>query len=244
MAPRTKEELTSMAVMDPALTAVLAKDPRFVHPPSKSGMSYTALREDRAAILREKWPLRYLPGPIPSQVTEHDLQIPVRDGSEITLRIYTPVTKPTDGSPLIVMYHEGGWGMGDLSDEEVNCRLFSRDLGAVCVNVEYRLAPDYPFPTWIHDSWDALKWCAENAEELGADLKKGFVVGGGSAGGNISAVLTHLARDEELEPPLTGQVIQFLIIRIFLLSWNVRSAKYINSHARSYLPVSINSSRF
>ena len=65
--------------------------------------------------------------------------IPVRDGTEIRVRIYTPVQKKaTDETPLIVMYHEGGWSMGGLVDEEVNCRLFSRDLGAVCVNVEYR----------------------------------------------------------------------------------------------------------
>jgi acetyl esterase/lipase len=206
-----------MAIIDPALTAALAKDPRFVHPPSKAGMSHQALRENRAAVLKEKWPLRYLPGPIPS-VTERDLKIPVRDGAEITIRIYTPVTKASSGSPLIVMYHEGGWGMGDLSDEEVNCRLFSRDLGAVCVNVEYRLAPEHPFPTWINDSWDALQWCAKNASELGADPLKGFVVGGGSAGGNISAVLAHLARDEEISPPLTGQVISSLGPQLYPLT--------------------------
>ena len=54
------------------------------------------------------------------------------------MRIYTPVRTPAGGSPLIVLYHEGGWAMGDLTDEEVNARLFSRELGAVCVNVDYR----------------------------------------------------------------------------------------------------------
>jgi acetyl esterase/lipase len=82
-------------------------------------------------------------------VTEEDRRIRVRDGAEIRVRIYTPVSPsgkaaasgrdgPARGRPLFVMYHEGGWSMGDLTDEEVNCRLFSRDLGAVCVNVEYR----------------------------------------------------------------------------------------------------------
>ena len=107
--------------------------------------------------------------------------------------------------------------MGDLSDEEVNCRLlFSRDLGAVCVNVEYRLAPDHPFPTWINDAWDALQWCAQHASELGADPSQGFIVGGGSAGGNIAAVLAHIARDEQLSPPLTGQYLSVPAIMCFL----------------------------
>lgn len=109
-------------------------------PKPPPGSDFFALREHRAAMLREKHHLRYLPGPI-KEVAEHDRKIPVRDGSEITVRIYQPEKSrvPGQGSPLIVMYHEGGWSMGDLTDEETNCRLFSRDLGAVCVNVEYRL---------------------------------------------------------------------------------------------------------
>lgn len=99
---------------------------------------FFAHREHRATILREKHHLRYIPGPIPDAVREQDRKVPVRDGSGINVRVYTPVKAPAGGSPLIVMYHEGGWSMGDLTDEETNCRLFSRDLGAVCVNVEYR----------------------------------------------------------------------------------------------------------
>lgn len=104
---------------------------------------YSAHREHRATKLRELHHLRYLPGPIPDQVVEEDHKIPVRDGAEITVRIYRPshVAAPAavaQSRPLIVMYHEGGWAMGDLTDEEVNCRLFCRDLGAVCVNVDYR----------------------------------------------------------------------------------------------------------
>ena len=99
--------------------------------------------------------------------------------------------------------------MGDRSDEDQNCRLFSRDLGAVCVNVEYRLAPEHPFPTSVTDSYDVLKWCAATASltssTLPADPKMGFIVGGASAGGNLSAVMCQLGRDEDLDPPLTGQ---------------------------------------
>lgn len=69
----------------------------------------------------------------------------------------------------------------------------------------YRLAPELPFPTWINDAWDATKYFAENAASYHADPRKGFVIGGSSAGGNIAAVLAHLSRLEALNPPITGQ---------------------------------------
>lgn len=98
---------------------------------------------------------------------------------------------------------------GDLSDEDMNCRLWSRDLDAVCVNVEYRLAPEHTFPTGVNDAWDVVKWCAATAstssDVLPADPRKGFIVSGASAGGNLAAVMCQLARDEGLDPPLTGQ---------------------------------------
>jgi len=94
MAPRTREELVSLAIMHPALTAALEKGPP-IRPPKPSDPYYgrtdhTALREHRAAILKEKWALRYLPGSI-AEVTEQDRTIPARDGSEITTRVYKPV---------------------------------------------------------------------------------------------------------------------------------------------------------
>ncbi|KAK6396585.1 hypothetical protein LTR65_008483 [Meristemomyces frigidus] len=105
--------------------------------------------------------------------------------------------------------HEGGWSMGDLTDEDLNCRMFARDLGAVCVNVDYRLAPEHPFPTGVHDCQDVVRWCAQNAtpssDVLPADPSLGFIVGGASAGGNLAAVMCQLSRDGGLKPPLTGQ---------------------------------------
>jgi acetyl esterase/lipase len=107
------------------------------------------------------------------------------------------------------MFHEGGWRMGDLTDEDLNCRMFARDLDAVCVNVDYRLAPEFKFPTGVNDAYDAVKWCARTAsptsEVLPANPKRGFIVGGASAGGNFAAVMCQIARDERLNPPLTGQ---------------------------------------
>ena len=109
--------------------------------------------------------------------------------------------------------------MGDLSDEEQNCRLFARDLGAVSVNVEYRLAPEHPFPAGVNDCYDVIKWIAATAPSsiIPGDPRQGFIVGGASAGGNLSAVLCQIARDEGLSPPLTGQ---YLCVPA-LLSFNV-----------------------
>jgi acetyl esterase/lipase len=120
-----------------------------------------------------------------------------------------------------MMYHEGGFSMGDLTDEDLNCRMFTRDLGAVCVNVGYRyisspsnshsitkpssLAPEHKFPVGVNDCWDALKWAIANSPALKATPTRGLIVGGASAGGNIAAVLALRSRDENLSPPITGQ---------------------------------------
>lgn len=69
----------------------------------------------------------------------------------------------------------------------------------------FRLAPEHPFPIGVNDCWDALKWAIANSSKLGATPERGLIVGGASAGGNISAVLALLARDENLSPPITGQ---------------------------------------
>lgn len=139
-----------------------------------------------------------------SDVKEEDTTAPARDGHPIPVRIYRPSSPPSGGSPLVVFYHGGGFCLGGLENEELNCRLFAQKLGCVCVNVDYRLAPEHKFPTAVLDSWDVLQWTAANTKRLGADPSKGFIIGGTSAGGNIAAALALLARDEKLDPPLTG----------------------------------------
>lgn len=97
------------------------------------------MRASRAEHLQKLRHLYPIPGPIPDEVTETMVEAPARDGYSIPIRVYQPVKgAPEGGSPLIVMYHEGGWCMGDLTDEDLNCRMFSRDLGCVCLNVDYR----------------------------------------------------------------------------------------------------------
>lgn len=143
-------------------------------------------------------------GSVPEGIEEFIKTIPAKDGFEISLRVHRP-QKALSGSPLIVYYHFGGYCVGNSALAIPLCRSLVQRFDAVCVNVDYRLAPENPFPVPINDCWEALQWVASNAADLGADTSKGFIIGGESSGGNISIVLTHLARDNGLSPPLTGQ---------------------------------------
>lgn len=141
----------------------------------------------------------------PPEIKQTELQYPTRDGTKIRAKLYQPTKPPKDGSPLIVIYHGGGFCTGAPESEEQTCQNFVQAFGAVCISATYRLAPEWKFPYAHKDAWDCLKWAAESARSWGADPSVGFVIGGTSAGGNITAVLAHLARDEGLSPPLTGQ---------------------------------------
>jgi acetyl esterase/lipase len=91
------------------------------------------------------------------RVTEQ--KCPVKDG-EINVRIFEPGATDENGAlrPAYVNYHGGGWTFGSLAMDDPYCRRVCREVGAVCFDVEYRLAPEYPFPTPIEDSWAALQW--------------------------------------------------------------------------------------
>jgi len=133
------------------------------------------------------------------------LQYTTEDGSKLRAKLYQPTDPPSGGSPLIVLFHGGGFCIGEPEGEEQTARNFVLAFGATCVSPSYRLAPEFKFPHAPKDSWDALRWAAATSTTWGADPSVGFIVGGTSAGGNIAAILTHLARDAKLSPPLTGQ---------------------------------------
>lgn len=93
-------------------------------------------------------------------------------------------------------------------------REFALEFGAMVVSATYRLAPEFPFPTPMQDAWDTLMWLAGNASQFGADPAAGFVVGGVSAGGTMAAVLTQLATDRNLRPPLTGSFVSIPLLLV------------------------------
>lgn len=134
---------------------------------------------------------------------ESDTTVP-GDGFSVHVRIYKPVSRPAAGSPLIVYAHGGGFCSGSLSNSESTVRRFVQSSGAVVISVDYRLAPEHPFPAATDDCWAVVKWAASNASSLGADTSKGFVLGGVSAGGNLAVVTGLRAIEEGLSPPITG----------------------------------------
>ncbi|CAK7232066.1 hypothetical protein SCUCBS95973_008136 [Sporothrix curviconia] len=174
----------------------------------------------------------YRPSPLPSNVPQPDTDITIRtdsatarDGASIGLRIYAPVGEAKEKRPLFYNIHGGGWAVGTTETEEAQNRFVAARNGAVVVSVDYRLAPEHPFPTAIHDSMDGLQWCLEHASELGVDTDR-IVLGGGSAGANIVAAMTLLLRDDA---PLKGQFIvigQVLNIPVTCHPSHSPSAKY------------------
>lgn len=97
-------------------------------------------------------------------VKEEDHQVSMRDGQKIICRTYSPEKEISGGSPLVVIFHGGGWCIGDLSGEELLCRLAVSKLGMVAVNVDYRLGPEHKFPTAVYDCHDATKWvCSQKS---------------------------------------------------------------------------------
>ncbi|MGG1678398.1 alpha/beta hydrolase fold domain-containing protein [Neobacillus sp. NRS-1170] len=118
--------------------------------------------------------------------------IPV-PGGEIPVRIYTPAGEGP--FPALVYYHGGGWVIGNLDTVEVPCRMLANRAGCVVVSVDYRLAPEHKFPTAAEDSYAAVKWVAQYAASIQVDPER-IAVGGDSAGGNLAAVVSLMARDQ------------------------------------------------
>ena len=120
-------------------------------------------------------------------------QIPVRDG-EIGIRIYRPNAK--NNLPVIINFHGGGWVIGSLQNNDYYCHLLTREVEAVVISVDYRLAPEYKHPTQTLDGYDALNWAHQQAGELGWDSTR-IGITGDSAGANMAAVCCLMTRDQE-----------------------------------------------
>ena len=116
-----------------------------------------------------------------------------RSAEDVPVRIYTP-ERPGAARPLVVYFHGGGFVFGDLRGGDWIAGTVAKQLDAVVVSVDYRLAPQHPFPAGVDDCFAATVWAAEHAAELGADASRLGVMGE-SAGGNLAAVVALMARD-------------------------------------------------
>ena len=130
-------------------------------------------------------------GPVEDVAAVADHRVPV-PGGEITVRLYAPAG--VGPHPVLVFYHGGGWVIGDLYTHDGLCRSIVNAAGCAVASVDYRLAPEFKFPTAVEDSYAALKWVAASAPRLGLDSAR-VAVGGDSAGGNLAAVMALLARE-------------------------------------------------
>ncbi len=124
-----------------------------------------------------------------ASVTDREIPGP---GGPIPVRVYRP--EGDAPKPVVVYYHGGGWVLGSLDTHDGTCRRLADGADAVVVSVDYRMGPEDRFPAAVEDSYAALRWVAEHAAELGGDPDR-LVVAGDSAGGNLAAVMSQLARD-------------------------------------------------
>lgn len=123
----------------------------------------------------------------------------------IPIRIYWP---PNDSTrPAVVFFHGGGFVLGDLDTHDGTARQHAVGADAVVVSVDYRLAPEHPYPAAIEDAWAATTWVAQHGTELGIDTSR-IALAGDSAGGNIAAAIAQRARDED-GPPIAFQLLWY-----------------------------------
>ena len=127
-------------------------------------------------------------------------------GGQIPLRIYTP-SEVDETPPVAVMFHGGGWVIGDLDTADSQSRELCAGAGCIVVSVDYRLAPEHRFPAAAEDSFAATRWASENGAALGGDPARLAVVGD-SAGGNLAAVVALMARDAG-GPAISAQVLAY-----------------------------------
>ncbi len=129
-------------------------------------------------------------GPGPEVQKVEDRKIPGPAG-DVPVRIYSPSGKP---GGILVFFHGGGWVVGDITSHDYVCRTLTNAAGCTVVSVDYRLAPEHKFPAGPDDCYAATMWASQNAASLGSDADH-IAVGGDSAGGNLAAAVSLMARD-------------------------------------------------
>ena len=141
----------------------------------------------RQAQTAAAWP------PIPMAAVR-DLSLPGPAGP-LPARHYAPfAAAPGEPAPLLLYFHGGGWVIGDLDTHDGVCRFLAAAAGVAVLAIDYRLAPEHPFPAAVEDAWAAYEWALEQAPGLGCDPAR-IAVGGDSAGANLAAVVSILVRD-------------------------------------------------
>ena len=177
-----------MAELDPQ-TRELLDEMRAAGVPPGSALSPSGARRLLVEFADVVGPAE--PPEAPALEAVRDLEVPGPNGG-VPVRLYRPAA--AGPPPVLVYYHGGGWVVGSVEARDGVCRRLAADVGALVVSVEYRLAPEHPFPEPLEDAHAAARWAVDNAAAIGGDPDRVGVVGD-SAGGNLAAAVALLARD-------------------------------------------------
>lgn len=179
--------------LDPQIAAMLANAPEW---PGVRSVSVAQLRQ----MVRDSSVSIPPPDVRLARIEDRVIDGP---GGDLKIRVYTP--EGTGPFPVVVYFHGGGWVVGDLDTQDMIARTLAAGSEAVVVSVDYRLAPEHPFPAAVDDGWAATCWVADHAAELEGDPAR-IAVAGDSAGGFIAAAAALLARDAR-GPAICAQVL-------------------------------------
>jgi acetyl esterase len=173
--------------LEPGASALLAAVRNSGLPPTHQ------LQVDQArALMRDRRVVTQAPATGAVQASDRAVDI---EGRQFGVRIYRPLTANVAMAlPGVVYYHGGGWTIGDLDVYDAALRDLCALTGALVLSVDYRLAPEHPFPAAVDDGWAALRWARANAAALGIDPSR-IAVAGDSAGANLATVAALLERD-------------------------------------------------
>jgi acetyl esterase len=166
--------------------------------------------EIRAASDRRRWLVGM---PVSNAVTGRahpNVLTTQKTAGSVPIRVYRPADSVGEVLPLVINFHGGGFVSGDPRQSEWWCSSIAHEVRAVVVSVDYRLAPEHPFPAAPDDCYSAMSWAVENAGDLGADGTR-LAVMGDSAGGNLAAVVCLMARDRG-GPPVAFQLLIYPMV--------------------------------
>ena len=139
-------------------------------------------------------------------VENTETTLPEVPGHKFPIRIYHPADSDGTKLPVMIYFHGGYWCSGTANAEDLGCRaVIARGNRLLIVSFEYRLIPEVDWRAVFSDAENAVKWMAANAERLGGDVSKGFLVGGAEAGAHLAAISAIRMRDRHPDIKLTGQ---------------------------------------